>query len=227
MRRPLKTESLFRIRELDVPVESIIDIGILTGTDELMTTFKDKMHFLVEPIVEWNEVIRASYAKLDIKYELVNVALSDTNGFINMELTSVMPGTPITHAHVTERPVAANVRKVPVRTLDSLLQEYTLPNPYLLKIDVDGIEMKIMKGAETTLGLANVVVIEANIKNFVERALFLQQNGFDLFDIVDPCYYDNRLRQFDLIFLNSKMVQDRNLDMYEQSFDISKWIAYN
>lgn len=226
MRRPLKMQSFNKIKSLGIPIETILDIGILTGTGELMAAFGDKKHFLVEPIIEWNDTINNTYSKRGIDYTLVNVAASDANGTMNMETMTVIPGRPISHARLTDKALSENVREVPVRTLDSLMQEYPLPKPYLLKIDVDGVEMKIMAGAKETFKDTNVVVVEANIQNFIERATFLQQNGFDLFDIVDPCYYDDRLRQFDLVFLNSKMVQDRNLDMYKERFDSTKWVAY-
>lgn len=226
MRRPLKMESFNKIKSLGIPIETILDIGILTGTGELMAAFKDKKHFLVEPIIEWNDTINASYTKHNIDYTLVNVAASDAKGTMNMETVSVMPGKPISHARLTDKALSDNVREVPVRTLDSLMQEYDLPKPYLLKIDVDGVEMKIMAGAKETFRDTNVVVVEANIQNFIERATFLQQNGFDLFDIVDPCYYDDQLRRFDLVFLNSKMVQERKLDMYKERLDSTKWFNY-
>ena len=226
MRRPLKMESFNKIKSMEVPIETLLDIGILTGTGELMAAFKDKKHFLVEPIVEWNDAINASYTKQGIDYTLVNVAASNTNGKMNMETATVIPGRPISHARLTQKESGANIRTVPVRTIDSLMEEYQMPRPYLLKIDVDGVELLIMEGAKETFKDVNVVVVEANVQNFIERATFLQNNGFELFDIVDPCYYDNQLRQFDLVFLNSLMVAKRGLDMYKQAFDIKKWVSY-
>jgi FkbM family methyltransferase len=226
MRRPLKMESFRKIRELNVPIETVLDIGILTGTGELMAAFKDKKHFLVEPIVEWNDTINASYTKQGIDYTLVNVAASNTNGVTNMQTSTVRPGQSISHAQLTQKESGENIRSVPVRTIDSLMAEYQMPRPYLLKIDVDGVELQIMEGAKDTFEYTNVVVVEASVRNFIERSIVLKNSGFELFDIVDPCYYDNQLRQFDLVFLNSRMVAERGLDMYKQSFDIRKWVSY-
>ena len=226
MRRPLKMEAFHKIKSMGIPIETVLDIGILTGTGELMAAFKDKKHFLVEPIVEWNDTINTSYTKQGIDYTLVNVAASNTNGVMNMETNTVLPGRPISHARLTQKEGGANIRSVAVRTIDSLMEEYHMPRPYLLKIDVDGVELLIMEGAKKTFKDVNVIVVEANVQNFIERATFLQSNGFELFDIVDPCYYDNQLRQFDLVFLNSRMVAERGLDMYKRPFDINKWVHY-
>lgn len=226
MRRPLKVDSFRKLRALGVPIESVVDVGILTGTGELMTVFKDKKQYLIEPIVEFNETIRTNYDKGGVTYELINVAVSDADGTMNMETSTVIPGRPISHARLTDKTSGATIRKVPVRRLDTLLPEHAVPRPFLLKIDVDGAELQILEGARGILADANVVVIEANIRNFIERATALKALGFELFDIVDPCYYDDRLRQFDLVFLNSAMVAARGLDMYKQPFDASKWVSY-
>lgn len=226
MRRPLKMESFKKIKELNIPIQTVIDIGIRIGTPELMKSFGDLKHFLVEPISEWNDTINSTYTKAGIDYTLTNVAASNINGIMNMEVSTVRPGEPISHARLTEKDSGANIRNVPVRTIDSLMEEYRMPKPYLLKIDVDGVELLIMEGAKETFKDVNVVVVEANVRNFIERATFLQNSGFELFDIVDPCYYDDQLRQFDLVFLNSRMVAERGLDMYKQAFDIKKWVNY-
>lgn len=226
MRRPLKAESFDKIKALGIPIETILDIGILTGTGELMAAFKDKKHFLVEPIVEWNDTINASYTKHGIDYTLVNVAASNVNGTMNMETDTVIPGRPISHARLTDKATSANVRTVPVRTIDSLMEEYQMSRPYLLKIDVDGVELLIMEGATKTLEHTNVVIVEAGLRNYYPRASFLEANGFEMFDIVDPCYYDNRLRQFDMLFINSRMAESRGLDMQKQPFEMQKWISY-
>jgi len=226
MRKPLKKESFAKIKALGVPIQTVLDIGILTGTVELIEAFPDKKHFLVEPITEWNKTIKSTYAEQGIDFLLVNVAASNFDGTMSMETGSVAPGLQISHARLTDRTAGHNVRTVPVRTLDSLLMEHHLSSPFLLKIDVDGAEILIMEGARETLKKVNVVVIEANIKNFIERSRFLEAHNFQLFDIVDPCYYDDRLRQFDLVFLNTAMVDDCGLDMYNQSFDIKKWEGY-
>ncbi len=226
MRRPLKIESFKKLNILNVPIRSVIDVGILTGTGELMHAFPDRKHVLIEPIIEWNDTIRQSYSRLKIDFDLINVAASNFNGKMNIETNTVIPGKQISHARLTNKPLGPTVREVDVRTLDNLLAERPVPKPYLLKIDVDGVELLILEGSKAVLKDTNVVVIEANIRNFVERAAFLQSVGFELFDIVDPCYYEDRLRQFDLVFLNSTMVGERNLDMYKHPFDSKKWESY-
>ena len=58
--------------------------------------------------------------------------------------------------------------RVPGATIDSLVEEYSLPYPDYLKIDVDGIEHLILKGATKSLQQVKSIFIEVN-ENFYEH----------------------------------------------------------
>lgn len=170
---------------------------------------------------------QASVRRLSgVDFDLLNVAAADFDGEMRMQTSSVRDGEGITHAHLTEQSEGENLRTVPVRKLDSIVSERAPEKPYLLKIDVDGVEMKILAGAEEMLSDCSVVVIEAGPKNFMERAGYVVSRGFELFDFVDLCYYDDILRQFDLVFLSKRIIAEHGLDMYKQPFDINKWVQY-
>lgn len=227
-RRPSKHHSLEKIIDLKIPVETVIDVGILTGTSDLISAFPSTHQILIEPIIEWNETIINTYTRGGVDFELLNVAASDTDGTMMMETSTVRPGQPITHARLTEKTDGANLREVEVKTLNTIISERPgLQRPFLLKLDVDGVEMQILEGARDILPDCSVVIIEANVSNFIGRSNWLANAGFKLFDIVDFCYYDNQLRQFDLLFLNSQMMDRMNLDMYKQPFNIEKWFSFS
>jgi FkbM family methyltransferase len=226
MRRPVKKESLDKLIAMGAPVGSVIDVGVLTCTGPLLSAFPKCKHLLIEPIVEWNEAIAKNYKTRGVPYELVNVAASDRNGTVTMKTASVRPGQPITHARMFDGAATADdetLREVPMATVDSLIAERTLEPPYLLKIDVDGAEPAILKGAKETLKKTSIVVIEAGMQTLIERATMLREAGFLLFDVVDLCYYDDRLAQVDLVFLSFATIQEHKLQMYKEAFDIEKW----
>lgn len=236
MRRPLKSESLRVLIELGVPIGAVIDIGVLSGTPELMNVFRDKKHLLVEPVQEHHENIHKLYSKYGIDYELVNCAASDKNGQMNLRVTSVEKGKDITHAHLTTDEGHEKTRVVPVQTVEQILQEHPLRGPYYLKIDVDGVEASILKGAQGILGACSVIEVETGLSTFFERAKPVVEAGFELFDIVNPCYYKGRLAEVDLIFVNKNIAREHGLDLSQGSFnvvdlfagaiDISKWTPY-
>lgn len=226
MRKPLKTDSLRVLKDIGVPMSWVVDVGVLTGTWELMTELGDRKHILLEPVVEWHEGIRNKYGELGIDFELLDMAVSDRDGEMQLEVTSAREGQKITHARLVDQPVTGQARTVTVRSLDSLLPELGAPEDFLLKIDVDGVEEKILAGAREQLDRCSVIIIEANVQNFAGRVKLCMDAGFSLFDIIDLCYYGNRLRQFDLVFLSDRVMKRASLDMYREKFDLSKWKPY-
>lgn len=226
MRRPLKTDALAKLKSLNVPVGCVIDVGVLSGTSELREGFKGCRQILVEPIVEWNDAITAAYSKAGSDFEIVNVAASDFDGTMNMETSTVIPGRAISHARLTEKVTGANLRTVPVRKVDTIVAERVLPKPFLLKVDVDGVDLEVLKGAAETLKHTSVVIVEAHPRDFVERSNYIVSKGFQLFDIVNICYYDGRLAQIDMVFLNDRIVVEKELEIYRGGFDFAKWEAF-
>lgn len=226
-RLPLKTQSFRRLKEMGVPVKTVIDVGVLTCTGPLMQEFRDRRHVLVEPIEEFAPRIRAIYDKQGIDYDLVIAAMSDRDGEVAMQTKSVREGAAITHARIVDdKAGGAGSRKVKSITLETLVRERGYEAPFLLKIDVDGAELEILKGARPVLDRCSVICIEVGIKNIVQRADFIVRAGFQPFDLVDLCYYDRRLVQADMVFVNDRIIKEMNLEIYRDGFDIEKWEAY-
>lgn len=226
-RHPLKEHSFRKLIEIGVPIGDVLDVGVKTATYELLRVFPDRRHLLMEPIVEWNDGIKKNYGRAGVSYEIVNVAVSDKDGEARLRTSTVAADKPITHARMTDE--SGNdkaLRVVPMRKLDGLVAERSLKKPYLLKIDVDGAELSVLAGAAATLKDSSVVVIETGIVNMVERALAVQEAGFQIFDIVDLSYYDGRFVQADMVFLSRKLIQERSLGVYHNGFDIRKWRNY-
>jgi hypothetical protein len=142
---------------------------------------------------------------------------------MNIELTSIDAEQSVTHARLTEKTVGVNIREVPVRRVDGLAAEHQMEGPFLLKIDVDGAELSIIEGARGILNNCFFVIVEAQVQNIVERMNAVTEHGFELFDIVDPCYHDKRLAQVDLVFINKKMAIECGLQMYAKGFRAELW----
>jgi FkbM family methyltransferase len=73
--------------------------------------------------------------------------------------------------------------QVPVRTLDSLVEETALPGPYFLKLDVQGAELEVLAGARRTLTDTSVVLVETAVEDFTAIHEVLTRASFDLFDL--------------------------------------------
>lgn len=84
-------------------------------------------------------------------------ALSNTEGFDRLHLSEFFAGGSChsygeaVDAYLNERKELAFVQGCYATTIDRLVQNGTLPVPNFIKIDVDGFEHKVIKGAEATL----------------------------------------------------------------------------
>jgi len=222
MRQATLTDSLRRIKQAEIPIDTILDVGVQQQTCPLRQEFPDKLHLLFEPIEMWFSGIRHHYQ--DVPHELLQLAVSDHDGVVKLSRVGVNADAPLTHArHAALDADGDNIIEVPSCRLDTFLasRHYAL-SPYLLKIDVDGDELRVLAGAEEVLGgHANVVVMEAHPKDFWGRNEWVLDRGFVLWDMVDLCYYDGWLAQFDLVYVKEEFMPTIG------RFDLEKWERHN
>ncbi len=160
--------------------------------------------------------------------EIVNVAVSDKSGETLLELERVVdvPGLDFSHSHVASEPREGKVqRTVPMTTLDDFLRDRELPEPYLLKIDIDGHELAAIAGATETLKKCAIVIVEAQVAELPQRIAAIASQGFILFDLVEPCYYDHALWQCDAVFLRED-VHRQHFANLSAEFDSTKYSIF-
>jgi len=234
-RIPTISDSLQTLLDLGVEVNSVIDVGVFEHTRPLMQLFPNVKHHLFEPAHHHFEKIRENYKALT--YELHHLALSDSDGEAYLIGRSNRYNNQITHSHLSDRPIdksedrrVVGYERIRKAKLDTVFPELDVATPYLLKIDVDGHELEILKGAERALQQASIVVVEAPLANrrqpeIIERAQLLLQSGFYLFDIVGLAYYAKLLHQVDLVFVRSDIVEksDRLRPREAQPIDRNLW----
>lgn len=195
MRAPTKQSAYGVLAERGVPVATVLDVGIHHCTAELIHFYPDKKHVLFEPVVEFEPKIREFYRNLD--YELHQVAVSDKTGRATLQKFAKTQSGLVTHSTLGKDGDDA----VEMVTLDGFLAGRTYGLPYLLKVDVDGLELSVLAGAADTLKDCSVVVVECAGNSIVRRAQAVIDAGFKLFDLAEPCYYDGTFWQCDAIFV--------------------------
>jgi hypothetical protein len=96
--------------------------------------------------------------------------------------------------------------------LDTVMEDVDLAPDVLIKIDVEGIEDRVLRGGERTMRRASVAIIETSFEALHEgQALFrdvydlMLQYGFryagNLDQLLSPA--DRRVLQADAVFLNA------------------------
>ena len=160
------------------------DIGANNGVYSLIANHlkKDLKIFSFEPEAqsysELNNNIRLNKAEVQIK--AFNIALSDKNSIGVLNLSSDQPGksnhqyTNDSHSEVTHQQGCLSL------TMDSIINDYKLPYPNHIKIDVDGLEFEILKGAKSILASTQLksIAVEVDQENLMDFELFLKEFNF-------------------------------------------------
>lgn len=223
MRGPIKRQTLRILRNRNIPVATVLDVGVLSGTPELMAAYPDRPHILFEPVAEFAAAIEQNYR--NIPHQLVQAAVSDRSGDGFLKTSSIISGMDISHSHVVDAAEESS-RTVRMVTLDDCLRNSRVGKPYLLKIDVDGHEMSVLKGATETLKETSIVIIEATGHALAERLGFLQNAGFTLFDLTEPCYYDNSFWQCDVVLVHRDL-HAQHFARINDAFEESKYSVFD
>lgn len=198
--RATKQGALSNLRKTGFNPVLVIDVGAQVGTPELFNTFPEAHHLLIEPVVECLPALHELASKLK-SAEVINAAVSDCIG------TTSLSVTPSKQYSSIEQVLGEESREIGVVTVDSLCEGRNITGPVLLKIDVDGVEVKALQGAQSTLRRDCVVVVEASIGDDLPRfnrvVDCMSGFGFDVHDVVDVMYRksDWHMWQVDLVFV--------------------------
>lgn len=198
----------------------IIDIGAHKGAflEKISKIRPIQRSLLVEPIPHLAESLRKKYTQENIR--VIQAALCDQDSknipfYINeFEETSSLLEF---HHDLNElKGLNTNLKNsvsVPAMTLDSLIISEEILKIDLLKVDVQGTELDILKGARSALNLTHYIWIELSFKPlylgsaiFPEVYDYLQINGFSLMEISQGYKSKNgELLQVDALFANDSL----------------------
>jgi FkbM family methyltransferase len=95
--------------------------------------------------------------------------------------------------------------RVPTVTLDSLKERFQLQPPFLLKLDVQGAEAAVLRGARAMLKETDVVICETDLDDFAPINRILEDAGLVLFDLTEINRINgNALGWFYPVYVNPK-----------------------
>lgn len=174
--------------------KTVFDVGVGNGTPWLYDAFPEAKLVLFEPLNVFRPDLDAIAKRYDA--DVHHVALAETPGQADLNRNI---GHPTSSSLLNIDPkfakyavhVQADHRYQPevvaVDTLDRLNQ---YEPPYVLKLDVEGAEVRVLEGARKTLRDTQFLVAEMSVlrrqsgePTFAEMIDFLQECGFELFDI--------------------------------------------
>jgi FkbM family methyltransferase len=104
------------------------------------------------------------------------------------------------------------VKQLPMRRLDDIAAECPCAGPCLLKLDVQGFELDVLRGASATLRDSEVVILEVSLLPYNEGAplfgevvTFMAEAGFVVYDFCGQHrrQSDHTLFQTDVVFVRA------------------------
>jgi len=200
---------LGHIKEKGFSPKSIIDVGIAYGTPGLYGVFENAQYLLVEPLEEYTDVMEDICSKFNAKYVIAAAGAEITETVINVHPD--MSGSSILKESEGEH-IDGEPRTVKVTTLDFEAKKAGLTGPYLIKLDVQGFELEVLKGASEIIKNTDVVIMETSLFQFYKNSpefheviAFMADMDFSVYDIFGASYrpLDDALGQVDILFVRN------------------------
>jgi FkbM family methyltransferase len=186
---------------------TIIDIGVANGTPELYRAFPYDKHryLLIEADPAHNKAVDRIAKQM--RARVAKVFCGPKEGSIKFH--SAQNNAEYSSAYTLKRGVKTSTLDIPMKTLDSLLRDFD-DSSYLIKIDVEGAELDVLKGAMNTLKKTVALVIETSVAvkyetgpEFADLICFMREQGFSVYDMLAGANADGRLYQLDAIFVRT------------------------
>jgi FkbM family methyltransferase len=212
-----RAPAFFRaMRPRGLAPQTVIDVGVGRGTGWLMDGFPDAWTVLVEPNDGFRPEIEAIMAarRGEVHYVAAGGEPGEATLNLNVRHPTSSTMSKVSNGQQAEYAKRGWVREtravtVPVRRLDSLNWQ-SWPKPFFLKIDAEGFELEVLKGATALLPHVQCMICEISVAqrydggySFADFTTALDGHGFQLFDITDMIQFgrDGRLSTIDAAFV--------------------------
>jgi FkbM family methyltransferase len=187
--------------------KTVIDVGVASGTDYLYEAFSESRLILIEPVIEFKNSLEQITKEYNAEYVLA--AAGPNCGEVTIHVSPDLGGTSIFKCREYEY-VDMKPRIVPMTTLDCIDEEKIMEPPLLIKIDTQGAELEVLKGATNVLEKTDVLILETMLIEqligqpvFFDYITFMKQRGFVVYDIIGCAYtyLEQDLGFVDLVFV--------------------------
>jgi FkbM family methyltransferase len=208
--------SLSNLKKIGYIPKNVLDIGAYEGhwSSDFLCVFPNANILMLEAQESKSDKLE----KFATKYENVNyiiALLSDEDGksmnFIENETASYISDVNSSNSNIKYS-----------RKVDSLLSDLGSENPDFIKIDVQGHELEVLKGAEKVLENCVFCLLEVSLLSLgnepplIQVMNYMNDQGFQLYDISQFMRrpFDKALYQSDFLFIkkNSIFISQKRWD---------------
>jgi FkbM family methyltransferase len=200
--------ALRQLRALEFTPQTVIDVGVASETPELYEAFPEVNFLLIETLAEFEPFLKNICRRHKAQYVLAAAGEACGRAILNVHVNQLDCSSLLKEAEGAS--VDGVPREVPVVTIDQVCSEKGLKGPYLIKIDVQGAELKVLEGATRILEETEAVILEVTLfgtmiggPQLADVVAYMKDRRFVVYDAWGFLYrpYDGALAQLDMAFV--------------------------
>ena len=189
-------------------VDKIIDVGVANGTKFLLNNFPEAEYFFIEANKDYYTFIENKLLK-KYKSKLFKCAAGKEIGSKKLYVSGV-----ISSFHERENFKFKKYYETEVLPVDKILENEVLNGNVLLKIDCEGDELNILKGAKDVLEKVSYVIVEVRLQkiktyNPSQIINFLYEKNFLWNEILDVYFAKKGIDYLDILFIKKNLIIEK------------------
>lgn len=180
------------IKEMGFYPNHIIDVGANHGTwtRETLNHFPEAYFTLIEP-QNWLKPSFQDLLDSNKKIDYYPVGAGSENGSFKFTIVERDDSCSFRFTEDEAKEKGYKQVHIPIITINDIVKTNNLTIPDLIKIDAEGLDIEVLKGASELFGKTEIFMVEAGIVNhefnnsFLKMINFMDEKGYRLFEITD------------------------------------------
>lgn len=190
--------------------KTLIDVGSNKGQFSILARkfFPDIEIHSFEPQIEELNIQKKILGNKNINY--YNFALGDEDKELNLYITKRKDSSSLLKPiqTISSKYLTKEIRKVSVKKLDKILALRNIKRPSILKLDVQGFELEVLKGSLEIFKMIDYIITEVSFIEIYENQVmenklldFIYSKKFKLEKKCNSSKIDKQLFQEDVLFI--------------------------
>lgn len=180
------------LKKMEFTPKHIVDVGANHGTwtREALHYFPEAYYTLLEP-QHWLKKSFQDILDDNSNVHFYPVGAGEKEGSFHFTIVDRDDSCSFRYSKEEAKAAGFEQIEIPVVTLNNLLSNSELPVPDIIKIDAEGLDIAVLKGASTFFGKTEIFMVEAGVVNksfdnsFLKILNFMDEKDYRLFDITD------------------------------------------